>query len=126
MSYVYFLVRLKKPPISSLRELKDDVVDDWDFTVDDLRNKLSELYPSTKWEWREVRYEVGPMSVLRGQVRGAASRFEFAIETWPFYRLRIDGSYNVDQTQEIIELAKRLGLSVIDMQTGERIYLQDK
>jgi len=116
MGYSYFLGRLKEPPISSLRELGSaKVVDDWGFTMEEVRDKLSELYSTVQWQPEEVRYKEGTKPTIWGQVLDMSGRFEFRIATYPFGHLHLEGSHHVSQSSEVIKIAKALRLSVFDV-----------
>jgi len=52
-------------------------------------------------------------------------RFEVCISEHRFLHVNIDGSHHIDQTDEIKKIAKNIKMSAFDVQTGERIYLQD-
>jgi hypothetical protein len=128
MSYDYFLTRLKSPPISSLREFDSaDCLVDWGYAMEEVRDKLNELYPSAQdqWEYHETDYKGDPNPSFWGQVLDMSGRFEFIISNFSVPHLSIKGSHHVNQKEEVIKIAKLLGLSAFDVQTGERIYLQD-
>lgn len=79
------------------------------------------MYPSTHNQWEYVKSETQGTSedYLWGQVPDGA-RFEFTIHSKPFPWLSVQTSY----TEEVVKIAKSLGLSVLD-QSGEWIYIQD-
>ena len=81
-------------------------------------------YPTVVWRPSE-RYDNNEREVIFGMVPGGC-RFEFSICEWDGMRyIFIGGSFHCDQRAEVISLARELGLSVFDIQTGERLYLQD-
>lgn len=128
MSYDYFLTRLNTPPISSLGEFDSaDCIVDWGYTMEEIRDKLSGLYPSAhdQWEYHDTDYKGDPCPYFWGQVWDMPGRFEFVIQSSPVPLLIIRSSLHVNQEQEIIKIAKALGLSVFDVQKAQRIYLQD-
>jgi hypothetical protein len=129
LSYCYFLVRLKEPFVGSLKNFSSEkCVEETGDNIEDVKNRIVSEYPDwnwCEWEWVTVRYREGPRQVLFSQILDMPGRFEITISDYTFLHVNIDGSHNIDQKELVIRIAKRIGMSVFDVQSGERIYLQE-
>ena len=112
------LVKLKKPQTASLHELTPEVVEEWDEPEEMMCGKISSVIGDIEWSQREIVYDCGPVNELCGKLKGYEFRFEICFEPWPFNRVRIDGSTHVNQEQDVLRIAKKLNMAVLDVQTG--------
>ncbi len=70
MSYVYVLVKLKSPPVERFKEVGIERIDNWGYTLEDVKQKLTGLYPTTQWEWYENTIHEKKHMQLMGEVYG--------------------------------------------------------
>jgi hypothetical protein len=123
MSYSYVLTRLKDPKEINKPDYSwTENVLNWATSLQEVKDKLTEIYPSAKNQWEEWKSQGEGESEIYiwGQIP-SGPRFEFTIHLQPFPWL----SVHTTDSEEVIRLGQRLGLSVLDVQAGKWIYVQD-